>query len=51
MLLLLQSLFKEEEVALSKLLGFKIDNLDARNLRQLNQMYAEIVKVQSKAEL
>ena len=25
---------------------FKIDNLDARNLRQLNQLYAEVKKVE-----
>lgn len=28
---------------------FKIDNLDARNLRQLNQLYAEIQKVEGES--
>ena len=41
-----QSWFQEEEKKLMGEVEFKIDNLDARNLRQLNQLYAEVKKVE-----
>ena len=41
-----QAWFQEEEQRLLSDVEFKIDNLDARNLRQLNQLYAEIQKVE-----
>ena len=41
-----QSWFQDEEKKLMGEVEFKIDNLDARNLRQLNQLYAEVKKVE-----
>ena len=41
-----QSWFKDEEQKLLASVEFKIDNLDARNMRQLNQLYAEIKTLQ-----
>lgn len=45
---LFQAWFQDEEQRLLSDVEFKIDNLDARNLRQLNQLYAEIQVVESK---
>ena len=37
---------KEEKQELLGSIEIKMDNLDARNMRQLNQMYAEIKKIE-----
>ena len=42
----MQTWFHEEEQKLLSDVEAKIDNLDARNLRQLNQLYGEIKKLE-----
>ncbi len=44
--LLVQSWFELEERKFVGEVGLKIDNLDMRNLRQLNQLYAEVKRVE-----
>lgn len=44
----MQSWFEDEEKRVLGSIEFKIDNLDARNMRQLNQLYAEIKTLQGK---
>ena len=40
------SWLKEKEKRLLSSVEFKIDNFDARNMRQLNQLYEEIKKIE-----
>lgn len=47
----LQSWFEKEERRFLGEVGLKIDNLDTRNLRQLNQIYAEVKKLEGKGWL
>ncbi len=43
---MLQTWFQAEEKRFLGEVGVKIDQLDTRNMRQLNQLYAEIRKVE-----
>lgn len=45
---LFQSWFEEEEHRFVQELEVKLDNLDARDMRQLNEVYAEVKRVNSK---
>ena len=43
--LCLQTWFEEEEHKFVQELEIKLDNLDARDMRQLNELYAEVKRV------
>ena len=42
----LQSWFEREEQKMVQELSMKLDNLDARDTRQLNEVYAEVKRVE-----
>ena len=47
----MQSWFEEEEQNLIQELAIKLENLDARDTRQLNEVYAEVKRVEGVSEL